>query len=168
MHTSVIFIMTYNDLGLTTILFQLPTHPPSRKNRLCLVLRWGGVTDPKPTATTSLYSDSITLNYYIYYICLTPLFQDSHGKLAPDKQNHSGKTCLDLLMQEIVSGSGISWAICKSAPHSRQITMPVPHHSDHFALSSTYSDTCTTYLLLLTIPVTVAACEQSNSVKDWQ
>jgi len=30
-----------------------------------------------------------------------------------------GKTSLDLLEQEIVSGSGISWAICKSAPHSR-------------------------------------------------
>jgi len=27
-------------------------------------------------------------------------------------------------------GSGISWTICKSfAPHSRQITTPVPHHS---------------------------------------
>ena len=34
-----------------------------------------------------------------------------------------------LLKQETVSGSGISWAICKSAPRSRQITMPVPHHS---------------------------------------
>ena len=34
-----------------------------------------------------------------------------------------------LLKQETVSGSGISWAICKSAPCSRQITMPVPHHS---------------------------------------
>ena len=29
-----------------------------------------------------------------------------------------------LLKQETVSGSGISWAICKSAPRSRQITMP--------------------------------------------
>ena len=28
-----------------------------------------------------------------------------------------------------MSGSGISWAICKSAPCSRQITMPAPHHS---------------------------------------
>ena len=28
-----------------------------------------------------------------------------------------------------MSGSGISWAICKSAPRSRQITMPAPHHS---------------------------------------
>jgi len=34
-----------------------------------------------------------------------------------------------LLKQETVSGGGISWAICKSAPCSRQITMPAPHHS---------------------------------------
>jgi len=33
------------------------------------------------------------------------------------------------MKQEIGSGSGISWAICKSAPCSRQITTPVPHHS---------------------------------------
>ena len=34
-----------------------------------------------------------------------------------------------LLKQETVSGSGISWAICKSAPCSRQITTPATHHS---------------------------------------
>ena len=34
-----------------------------------------------------------------------------------------------LLKQETVSGSGISWAICKSAHRSRQITTPAPHHS---------------------------------------
>jgi len=34
-----------------------------------------------------------------------------------------------LLKQETVSGSGISWVICKSAPRSRQITTPAPHHS---------------------------------------
>jgi len=34
-----------------------------------------------------------------------------------------------LLKQETVSGSGISWTICKSAPRSRQTTMPAPHHS---------------------------------------
>jgi len=28
-----------------------------------------------------------------------------------------------------VRGSGVSWAICKSAPHPRQITMPASHHS---------------------------------------
>jgi len=36
------------------------------------------------------------------------------------------------LKQETVSGSGISWAICKSAPHSRQITMPALHHFQQF------------------------------------
>ena len=40
-----------------------------------------------------------------------------------------GKPIWILLMQEAVSGSGISWAIHKSAPRSRQITMPAPHHS---------------------------------------
>ena len=28
-----------------------------------------------------------------------------------------------------MSGSGIIWAICRSAPRSREITMPAPHHS---------------------------------------
>jgi len=32
----------------------------------------------------------------------------------------------------MVSGSGISWAIYKSAPRFRQITMPAPHHSVFF------------------------------------
>ena len=34
-----------------------------------------------------------------------------------------------LLKQETVSGSGISWAVCKSAHRSRQITMPALYHS---------------------------------------
>jgi len=40
-----------------------------------------------------------------------------------------GKTNLDLLEQETVSGSGISWAICKFAPRPRRMIMPAPHHS---------------------------------------
>ena len=40
-----------------------------------------------------------------------------------------GKTIWILLKQETVSGSGISWATCKTAPRSRQITTPAPHHS---------------------------------------
>ena len=34
-----------------------------------------------------------------------------------------------LLKQETASGSGTSWAICKSASRSRQITMPASHPS---------------------------------------
>jgi len=39
-----------------------------------------------------------------------------------------------LLKQETVSGNSISWAVCKSAPRSRQITMPAPHHSVFYRL----------------------------------
>ena len=39
-----------------------------------------------------------------------------------------GKSIWILLKLEAVSGRGISWAMCKSAPRSRQITMPAPHH----------------------------------------
>jgi len=38
-------------------------------------------------------------------VCVCP------GELAPKRQNHEGKTNLDLQEQESVSGSGISWAI---------------------------------------------------------
>ena len=34
-----------------------------------------------------------------------------------------------LVKQETVSGSGIGWTICNSAPRSRQITTPTPHCS---------------------------------------
>jgi len=44
-------------------------------------------------------------------------------------KNQKGKTNLDLLEQEIVSGSGICWAICKSASNPTQITTPTSHHS---------------------------------------
>jgi len=44
-------------------------------------------------------------------------------------RHQKGKTNLDLLEQEIVSGSGISWVICKSAPWLRHVITPVSHHS---------------------------------------
>jgi len=43
-------------------------------------------------------------------------------------QYQEGKPIWISLKQETVSGSGISWAICKSAPRSRQITMPASQH----------------------------------------
>jgi len=48
--------------------------------------------------------------------------QDYPGELVPEPM-------WILLKQETVNGSGISWAICKSAPRPRQITTPAPHHS---------------------------------------
>ena len=43
-----------------------------------------------------------------------------------------------LLKQVTVSGSGISWTICKSAPCSRQATTPALHHSGLQAQSRTW------------------------------
>ena len=55
----------------------------------------------------------------------------THTALCPGLPGWAGtrkvKPIWILLKQETVSGSGISWAICKSAPHSRQITMPAPN-----------------------------------------
>jgi len=51
-------------------------------------------------------------------------------------QYQKGKTNLDFMKQETVSGSGISWAICKSAPCSRQTTTPAPHHSVFYRLDA--------------------------------
>jgi len=48
-----------------------------------------------------------------------------------------------------VSGSGISWAICKSALRSRQITTPVPHHS-------------------VFLQAGCPSCRPTNSVKHWR
>jgi len=51
-------------------------------------------------------------------------------------QNYLGESIPEpiwvLLKQETVSGSGINWAIYISATRTRQITMPVAHHSDFY------------------------------------
>ena len=63
----------------------------------------------------------------IFSICIS--------ETAPDKTHTHTHTPLTfvqdywgepVLKQQTVSGSGISWAICKSAPRSRQTTTPAP------------------------------------------
>jgi len=63
--------------------------------------------------------------YYYYYYCFMALWILSGTTRV--SRHQEGKTNLDLLEQEIMSGSGISWAKCKSAPHLRQITTPASH-----------------------------------------
>jgi len=64
------------------------------------------------------------------------LFKGSLSRTTQVSWYQKGKTNLDLLEQKTVSGSGISWAICKSAPRLGQITMPAPHHSDFYRLDA--------------------------------
>ena len=63
------------------------------------------------------------------HVTHTHLFYGALSRTIWVSWYQKGKTIWILLKQEIVSGSGISWAICKSAPCSKQITMPTPHHS---------------------------------------
>ena len=56
--------------------------------------------------------------------CLTALCPELLGSASTRKV----KPIWILLKQETVSGSDNSWAICKSAPRSRQITTPASHH----------------------------------------
>jgi len=54
-----------------------------------------------------------------HFTALLKFVQDYTGEQVPERSNQESKTNLDLLEQEIVSGSGICWTTYKSAPHPR-------------------------------------------------
>ena len=81
------------------------------------------------TLTSPTYSDMASSTHTHTH---THPFNGPFSGTTRVSRYQKGKTNLDLLKQEIVSGSGISWAICKSASSSRQITTPATHHSSFF------------------------------------
>ena len=84
-------------------------------------------TDKHAHSKTLLpYQGRVLITHTHTHTRLTALFPGLPGWAGTRKV----KPIWILLKQETVSGSGISWAICKSAPCSRQITTPAPHHSD--------------------------------------
>jgi len=57
-------------------------------------------------------------------------FNSLFSRTTQLSQHQKGEPFWSFMKQEMMGGSGISWTICKSfAPHSRQITMPILHHS---------------------------------------
>jgi len=56
----------------------------------------------------------------------THLFNGPFSGTTRVSRYQKGKPIWILLKQETVSGGGISWAVCKSASRSRQITTPAP------------------------------------------
>ena len=89
-------------------------------------------------STRTATQSSKTFNIYVTECKTTgsPIRTHTHTRLTdlfPGLPRWAGtrkvKPIWILLKQETVSGSAISWAICKSAPRSRQITRPAPHHS---------------------------------------
>ena len=77
----------------------------------------------------TLLSASRCNNIHIDYTHTHPWLMALRPGLPGRALTRQVKPIWILMKQETVSGSGISWAICKSAPRSRQITMPAPHHS---------------------------------------
>ena len=66
-----------------------------------------------------------------------------------------------LQKQETVRGSGISWAICKSAPRSKQITTPATDHSVLTSTSSNHSSYPESVISQLSFLLS-AGCEMST------
>jgi len=99
----------------------------------------------KPTCVCSKQDSAVNLscyNWMLYlsdgekmhacmhactHICFTALWLCS--ELSGWACTRKVKPMWILLKEETVSGSDISWTICKSAPRPRQITMPAPYHS---------------------------------------
>ena len=90
--------------------------------------------------TCMLFVVSFSFNYGLHFLLFTVYLSYlythtcSHTFNGPFSRTtwvswyQKGQTSLDFT-EARVSGSGISWAICKSAPRSRQITMPALHYS---------------------------------------
>ena len=66
---------------------------------------------------------------YSYTHTHTHQFNGPFSGTTPVSRYQKVKPIWILLKQETVSGSGICWAICKSAPCSRQTTTPALYHS---------------------------------------
>jgi len=66
----------------------------------------------------------------------THLFNGPLSGTTRVSRYQKGKPIWILLKQETASGSGISWAICKSVPRSRQIATPAPHHFVFYRLDA--------------------------------
>jgi len=101
------------------------------------------------TYTLSCKRNAVNHKIHVVHICYTKItkynlafwWKGTHthiclAALCPGLPGWAGtrkvKPIWILPKQETVSGSGISWAICKSATRSRQITTPAPQHSDFY------------------------------------
>ena len=95
--------------------------------RIQLMNEW--ITAGPPRATVPICQNDLSLWVLMHLFKsqtrLTALFLGRPGWAGTRKV----KPIWILLKQETVSGSGSSWARCKSAPRCWQITMPAPHHS---------------------------------------
>jgi len=109
---------------------QLVTHTQPFYGSLDLVRDNPGEPEPEKN---NLYTYLIT-TYPCETLCCyhitTTLFSGLFSRTTWVSRHQRGKPLWILMKQEMIGGNGISWTICKSfAPRSRQMILPVPHHS---------------------------------------
>ena len=97
--------------------------------RHCIIVNKPSTTSPGFSLSVDSRSQSVTHTHTIVSWLFWTLSGTTQVSWYQKDKKQEDKTNLDLLEQEIVSGSGISWVICKSAPWPRHITTPASHHS---------------------------------------
>jgi len=78
------------------------------------------------TPGSKQHSDTLSILFRLTDKTRTTRTHLSHARTHARTHAH---THTHTLTHETVSGSDISWAVCKSAPRSRQTTTPAPQHS---------------------------------------
>ena len=112
----------------TKTLMTIANHS-SNDNKNKMTLYFSGLQSILLTTGSSIAGRNTHTHSHTRLMALFPGLPGSAG-------TRKAKPIWILLKQETVSGSGISWAICKSAPCSRQITTPAPHRSDFYRLDA--------------------------------
>ena len=81
------------------------------------------------------YNFSLQITTYLLPICISSILTQTHTHTRltvwdyPGDQYQKGKTNLDFTEARDSEWQWHQLGICKSAPRSRQITTPAPHHS---------------------------------------
>ena len=120
----------------TGFTFLVPAHPDSPGQRavkracVCVTVAEKGRTSKKRKKRFSV-SSSVQWGGQCTKTCIhhTHPFNGPFSGTTRVSRYQKGKTNLDFTEARDNECSGISWAICKSAPCSRQTTTPAPHHS---------------------------------------
>jgi len=97
-------------------------------------VRVGSLSPYRPCRTPRWMNVSAIANLHHTYTDLANTTITTATILQPPGlfRDYPGEPGFTGARDTVVSGSGISWAICKSAPRPRQITMPASHHSVFF------------------------------------
>jgi len=124
-------IPSLSQLFTWTPIFYLNVTHPSDHSHLC-PLRCHLIFFPyRPGLTSMQHTNMHTTAVQSLSLIQQHPFNSHLSRTTQVSQYQKCKTNLDLLVQDTVSGSGIIWAICKSAPHPTTQFLQAGCHSCH-------------------------------------